>query len=78
MYNSFNFILIIDYEGIKDVLGKLRKDLDVLNEEVSRKTKIKDGGKAYFQNSLEYLTFCEIHIIDILTNDTDSWFSKRL
>ena len=44
--------MIPDYEGIKDVLGKLRKDLDVLNEEVSRKTKIRDGGKAYFPNSL--------------------------
>ena len=43
-------MVISDYEGIKDVLGKIRKDLDVLNQEVSRKTKVNDGGITYFPN----------------------------
>ena len=54
--------MISDYEGIKDVLGKIRKDLDVLNQEVSRKSKVNDRGIAYFPNSLEYLTFDQIDI----------------
>ena len=69
--------MILDYEGIKDVLGKIRKDLDVLNQEVSEKTKVNDGGIAYFPNSLEYLTFGQIHVIDVLANDIKTFFSKK-
>lgn len=69
--------MVLDYEGIKEVLGKIRKDLDVLNQEVSEKTKVNDGGIAYFPNSLEYLTFGQIHVIDVLANDTKTFFSKK-
>ena len=51
-----HFISISDYEGIKDVLRKISKDINVLDKEFLKESKASDGGIVNFPNSLKFFT----------------------
>ena len=42
--SSFNYILISDYMGVKDVLNKISNDIEELHKEILKRKTTKDEG----------------------------------
>ena len=55
-YCRTDFISISDYEEIKDVLRKIRKDMNVFDKEIWKEAKASHGGIVNFPSSLKLFT----------------------